>query len=292
MDEMDGDVEEGEGKGEEKGEGRYLECSVALISNITNGIGLALSSRLADMGVTVYTIPLDGDNDLHGITSNMRIVKANSSICKVESVGRMVREVKRIDVLVNLPAYAYLGTIEDIEIEELVEQFNANLFYTARLIKAVVPVMKVQGRGLIINVTSLAGMMGFPAITAFASSMFALEGLSECLRYELMQYGIDVVLVEPGAVKSDKDILRLPRIEEYSDTLKNVQRGLAHLIEHGLNADDVADTIIKIIECYREGSRPRMRYIVGDHAYTMFEAKRSMSEDEFEELVRKDVGLD
>ncbi|MFN4336647.1 MAG: SDR family NAD(P)-dependent oxidoreductase [Candidatus Nitrosocaldus sp.] len=279
------------GLNEGRKEGECVEHNVVLINNITNGIGLALSSRLADIGVTVYTIILDSD-DRHDITSNVKMVEANSNSQLEECISRVVKEAKRIDVLVNLPAYAYLGTIEDIEIEDLVEQFNENLFYTARLIKAVVPVMKVQERGMIINVTSLAGMMGFPAITAFASSMFALEGLSECLRYELMRYGIDVVLVEPGAVKSDKDILRLPRIEEYSDTLKNVQRGLAHLIEHGLNADDVADTIIKIIGCYRQGSRPRMRYIVGGHAYTMFEAKRSMSEDEFEELIRKDVGLD
>lgn len=277
----------------EKGEEReYTECSVVLINNITNGIGAALSSKLADMGVTAYTI-ID-KYDGYSITSNTRVVEAKKGdgYGVEESVSRIVKEAKRIDVLINLPAYARLGTIEDLSVEELVEQFNANLFYTARLIKAVVPVMKVHGRGMIINVTSLAGMMGFPAITAFASSMFALEGLSECLRYELMQYGIDVVLVEPGAVKSDKDILRLPRLEEYSDTLKNVQRGLMHLIEHGLNADDVADTIIKIINCYRQGSRLGMRYIVGDHAYAMFEAKRSMSEDEFEELIRKDVGLD
>ncbi|MEM0441938.1 MAG: SDR family NAD(P)-dependent oxidoreductase [Candidatus Nitrosocaldus sp.] len=268
-------------------------CKVMLINNITNGIGLALSSRAAGMGIITYalgTIDL-GTSEL--VTSSIRLVnKHKGKVDGVEEcINTILSEVDRIDALVNLPAYAQLGTIEDITVEELLEQFNTNLFDTARLIKAVVPVMKKQGKGVIINVTSLAGMMGFPAITAFASSMFALEGLSECLRYELMNYGIDVVLVEPGAVKSDKHILRLPRLKR-SDMLNNVHRGLIHLIEHGLNADEVADTIIKIINnCYSKKARPRMRYIVGDHAYAMFEAKKSMSEDEFEELVRKDVGL-
>ncbi len=262
-------------------------CKVVLINNITNGIGLALSSRLTSMGFITYALGIGEEST----TSSVRMVgKCKGGVDGVEEcISTILEEVDRIDALINLPAYAQLGTIEDITVEELVEQLNANLFHTAGLIKAVVPVMKEHGRGVIINVTSLAGMMGFPAITAFASSMFALEGLSECLRYELMQYGIDVVLVEPGAVKSDKHILRLPR--RCSDMLNSVHRGLTHLIEHGLNADEVADTIIKIINnCYK-GVRPRMRYIVGDHAYVMFEAKRRMSEDEFEELVMRDVGL-
>ncbi|GBC72662.1 Sulfoquinovose 1-dehydrogenase [archaeon HR04] len=260
-------------------------CKVVLINNITNGIGLALSSRLTSMGLITYALGIGEEST----TSSIRMVGRYGTDGVEECISTILEEASSIDALINLPAYAQLGTIEDITVEELVEQLNANLFHTARLIKAVVPVMKEQGRGVIINVTSLAGMMGFPAITAFASSMFALEGLSECLRYELMQYGIDVVLVEPGAVKSDKHILRLPR--RCSDILNSVHRGLTHLIEHGLNADDVADTIVKIInDCYK-GVRPRMRYIVGDHAYVMFEAKRSMSDDEFEELVRRDVGL-
>lgn len=281
--------------GKERGEEeKDSKCKVVLINSVANGIGVALSSRLVDMGITVYALD---KGDMHRrITSrtSTRVVSVQDDGDGMveEQISTIVKEVERIDVLINLPVYAQLGTIEDITIEELIEQFNTNLFYTARLIRAVVPCMRLHGRGMIINVTSLAGMMGFPAITAFASSMFALEGLSECLRYELMHHGIDVVLVEPGAVKSDKDILRLPRLEEHSDTLKSVHRGLYHLIEHGLNADDVADTIIRIMNSHMQGSRPRMRYMVGDHAYAMFEAKRSMSEDEFEELIRKDIGLD
>ncbi|MCS6768598.1 MAG: SDR family NAD(P)-dependent oxidoreductase [Candidatus Nitrosocaldus sp.] len=268
--------------GEVEGEGR---CYVVLVSNMKNGIGVALSSRLADMGIATYA--LHERSYVH--TPHMRMVAMEGDV--EECISTIAREARGIDALINLPAYAQLGTIEDITVGELVEQFSANLFHTFRLIRAVVPVMRLQGRGMIINVTSLAGIMGFPAITAFSSSMFALEGLSECLRYELMQYGIDVVLVEPGAVRSDRDLLRLPR-SGHSDMLKTVHRGLAHLIEHGLSEDDVADTITRIIEEHRRGSRPRMRYIVGDYAFAMLEAKRSMGEDEFEELVRRDVGLD
>ncbi len=262
----------------------------ALVSNVNNMIGLATARALASYNVRVYALAYKQYvND-----KNIKIISIDAY--DDSTVNNTVREILKdimsnnkngnIDILVNVPFYAQIGMLEDLKVDDFVAQFNANLFSAISLIKAVVPIMKIHGKGLIINIGSLAGIVGFPGISAYSSSMFALEGLTECLRYELMNYGIYTVIVEPGAVKSDKALIRLSNQSD-NPSFESIYKGLIHLIEHGLDAEDVAKTVVSIVK----SSKPRLRYIVGEHAFVMLDAKRSMSEDEFEELVRRDVGL-
>lgn len=270
----------------------------ALVNNVNNRIGFAIAKALADYDVKVYALTCEKHEQLD--TDNIKIVSI--SMYDDATINNVVKQIleeistnnknnhisndNNIDILVNVPFYAQIGMLEDLNVDDFIAQFNANLFNTIRLIKAIVPVMKKHCRGLIVNIGSLAGIVGFPGISAYSSSMFALEGLTECLRYELMNYGIHTVIVEPGAVKSDKALIKLSN-NSNNPSFESIYNGLMHLIEHGLDAEDIANTVVSIVK----SGKPRLRYIVGEHAFVMLDAKRSMSEDEFEELVRKDVGF-
>ena len=115
----------------------------------------------------------------------------------------IIEEKQRIDVLVNNAGWGIWGTAEDVSIEEFRAQFETNFFSVVRMIQKVAPIMRKQGTGDIVNISSIAGRIGFPVSTAYISSKFAIEGLSESLRYELGPFGIDVIIIEPGVIKTN-----------------------------------------------------------------------------------------
>jgi short-subunit dehydrogenase len=109
----------------------------------------------------------------------------------------------RVDILVNNAGYSLLGPLEQLHIDEIKEEFETNFFGIVKLIQGVLPFMRKQRYGRIINISSLAGRIGFPLSTAHVSSKFALEGLTESLRYEVQNFGIHVILIEPGVIKTN-----------------------------------------------------------------------------------------
>ena len=263
----------------------------AIVNSIDNCIGLEIANALSKNHVSVYALTYrksEYSDSLNVIKSSHDSIEYNIKdiINDISKRGSNSNN-SNVDILVNTPLYACVSMLEDTSMDEFISQFNANLFTAIRIIKTVLPTMKNNRKGLIVNIGSLAGIVGFPGISAYASSMFALEGLSECLRYELMPYGIYTVIVEPGAVKSDASLVRIGSNYADNTLLSNIYKGIMHLIEHGLNVEDVVSTVLRIIE----SSKPGLRYIVGEHAYMMLDARKRMSEAEFEELIRRDVGL-
>jgi len=260
----------------------------AIVNSIDNCIGLEIANALSKNHVNVYALAY-GKSEY---SDSLNVIKSSHDLIEY-NINDIINDISKrgsnsnVDILVNTPLYAQVSMLEDTSMDEFISQFNANLFTAIRIIKAVLPTMKNNRKGLIVNIGSLAGIVGFPGISAYASSMFALEGLSECLRYELMPYGIYTVIVEPGAVKSDASLVRIGSNYADNTLLSNIYKGIMHLIEHGLNVEDIVSTVLRIIE----SNKPGLRYIVGEHAYMMLDARRRMSEAEFEELIRRDVGL-
>src|SRR6476661_2809843 len=120
-----------------------------------------------------------------------------------DAIYRIENTQGRIDVVVNNAGYLLIGSLEELSIEEFKEQFETNFFGAIRVIKEVLPIMRRQRVGTIVNISSLAGRVGLPLNSPYVSSKFALEGLSESMAYEIEQFGIKVVLLEPGYIKTN-----------------------------------------------------------------------------------------
>jgi short-subunit dehydrogenase len=147
----------------------------------------ALTGITRDNGLPIQTLQLD-------VTSDKSVNDA---------VSRILLESERIDVVVNNAGYALVGALEDSSIDEIKAQFETNLFGTIRVMQAVLPTMRNQRCGRIVNLSSMGGRIAIPFDSSYHGTKFAIEGLSESLQYEVEQFGIKIILIEPGAIKSN-----------------------------------------------------------------------------------------
>ena len=209
----------------------------------------------------------------------------------VNSAINMVMEKKgQIDVLINNAGYGMWGTVEDVSIDEFKEQFETNFFAIIRLIHKIAPIMRNQGSGNIVNVSSVAGRIGFPVSPAYISSKFALEGLSESLRFELMPFGVNVIIIEPGVIKTNFfDSMKLAEKVQQDSTYKEITEkvisGVKMMAEMGTHPKEVADMIIKAIN----DEKPLPRYVVGNDAMMFLEARKMKTDLEFENYLKKEL---
>jgi NAD(P)-dependent dehydrogenase (short-subunit alcohol dehydrogenase family) len=176
--------------------------------------------------------------------------------------------------------------------DELKAQFETNFFGVVRLIQEIAPTMRKQGSGIIVNVSSLAGRIGFPGTPAYISSKFALEGLSECMRYELSPFGIKTIIIEPGVIKTNffsaMKVSEGKKDSPYKEITEKVMNGVKMMAEMGTPADEVAKTILKAIQT----EEPLPRYIVGSDASMFLEAKKMKTDIEFENYIKKELFSD
>jgi short-subunit dehydrogenase len=160
----------------------------------------------------------------------------------------------------------------------------------ARLIQEVAPIMRAQNSGTIVNVSSVAGKIGFPGSPAYISSKFALEGLSECLRYELSPFGVNIIIIEPGVIKTNFfGSMKMPKNlnpdSPYKDITNKVVAGVKMMAEMGTPPSEVAEVIIKAIN----EKNPLPRYPVGNDAIMFLEAKKMKTDIEFENYLKKEL---
>ena len=271
---------------------------VAVVTGASSGIGFETALALAREGYHTYATMRDttksdkikelGQKDGLKI-SVLELDVDNDDSVKV-TIKKILDEKQRIDVLVNNAGWGLWGCVEDVSVDEFKTQFETNFFSVIRLIQEVGPTMRKQGSGNIINITSVAGRIGFPASPAYISSKFALEGLSESLRLEMAPFGVDVIIIEPGVIKTNfLNPVRLAKKSEsdtaYRDITTKVVSGVKMMAEMGTPPKEVADTIVKSIN--DDKSLPR--YIVGNDASMFLEAKKSKTDIEFENYLKKEL---
>ena len=271
---------------------------VALVTGSSSGIGFETSLALARNGFHTFATMRDlgKDEKIKQIIEkeDLSIEILELDVDSEESVNRAIKTVSekkgRIDVLVNNAGYGMWGTVEDVSIDEFKKQFETNFFSIIRLIQKVAPIMRKQSSGNIVNISSVAGRIGFPVSPAYISSKFALEGLSESLRFELMPFGINVIIIEPGVIKTNFfDSMKLSEKSQQDSTYKEITdkviSGVKMMAEMGTHPKEVANVVIKTLG----EEKPLPRYVIGNDAMMFLEAKKMKTDIEFENYLKKEL---
>ena len=206
------------------------------------------------------------------------------------AVKKILTDTGRIDVLINNAGYGMFGPVEEITTQEVKKQFETNFFGTIRLIKAIVPIMRKQGNGTIVNISSMVGRFGVPLNSAYVSSKFAVEGLSESISFELEEFGIRVIVIEPGVVKSD--FFRNVKVKgmnlesPYHKLMERRVNFLDKAMKNSLTSSyDVADTILDALN----SKDPKFRYVIGNDATNSLRMRNSLSDRKFMEWIRAGI---
>ena len=271
---------------------------VAVITGTSSGIGFETALALAREGYHTYATMRDitkSDKIKEiGKKESLKIDVLELDVDNEDSAKTAIRQIleqkQRIDVLVNNAGWGLWGCVEDVSVDEFRAQFETNFFSIIRLIQEVTPTMRKQGSGTIVNVSSVAGRIGFPASPAYISSKFALEGLSESLRLEMAPFGVNVVIIEPGVIKTNfLNPMKMAKRSEsdtvYRDITVKVTSGVKMMAEMGTHPKEVADIIVKAIR----NEKPLPRYIVGNDALMFLEARKNKTDIEFENYLKKEL---
>jgi NAD(P)-dependent dehydrogenase (short-subunit alcohol dehydrogenase family) len=255
---------------------------VALVTGASSGIGQATAELLAAHGFTVFGTSRTPIQDKRSYTWLPLDVRSDDSV--QAAVQSLLAQAGRIDLLVNNAGYLQFGAIEESSIADAQAQFDTNLFGVIRMVKAVLPVMRQQGSGRIINISSIVGHIAAPYGGLYAASKFALEGLSESLSAEVRQFGVSVALVEPSYVNTPL-VTQPPTnlIADYTAGRQIAQQSLATNAKQGLEPGAVACVILRAATT----SRPRLRYPVGLDGTIALLLQRLLPESAFEALKRR-----
>ena len=270
---------------------------VALVTGSSSGIGLETVLALARDGFHTFAsmrdigkaVELEHSAKKENLSIDVIELDVDKEESIVSAIKKVVTDCGRLDVLVNNAGYGQFGCTEDVSVDDFRKQFETNFFSIVRIIQEVCPIMRKQNSGIIVNISSVVGRMGLPVSPAYISTKFALEGLSECLRYELGQFGIKTTLIEPGVIKTNFfNSMKVPESKidpKYKTLTDNILAGLKMMVEMGTAPSQVADVIIKAI--HDDEILPR--YIVGTDAAMFLEAKKMKTDLEFEKYMSKEL---
>jgi NAD(P)-dependent dehydrogenase (short-subunit alcohol dehydrogenase family) len=234
---------------------------IALVTGASSGIGRACAELLAARGLRVYggSRHPQPDAAFESVRMDVRDVASVD-----EAVASITQREGRIDVVVNNAGISIVGAVEDTSLEEAKDQFEVNFFGVLRVCRSVLPILREQRAGYIVNIGSIGGLVAIPYQGLYSASKFALEGLSESLRMETRQFGVHVVLIEPGDHRTaiTENRRRTEGSQTSSAYRERFERAIARMAADERNGADPAATarlLLRIID----NPRPRLRYTVG-----------------------------
>ncbi|KXY34498.1 short-chain dehydrogenase [Bacillus cereus] len=263
-----------------------MNKKIAIITGASSGFGLLTTLELAkkDYFVIATMRNLEKQIDLISqatkldLQQNIKVQQLDvTDQSSIHNFQLFLNEINRIDILINNAGYANGGFIEEIPVEEYRKQFETNLFGAISITQLVLPYMRKQKSGKIINISSISGQVGFPGLSPYVSSKYALEGWSESLRLEVKPFGIDVALLEPGSYNTNIWEVGKQLAENQSDTTSPYKEYMDKIQKHINNGNDTLgnpmDVANKIVEI-AEARRTTLRYPIGKGVKFMIFAKK------------------
>ena len=249
---------------------KSLQRPVVLLTGASSGIGYDVAPLLVRYGYTVYGAArrVEKIEELASEGVKALSMDVTDEASMEAAVQQIIDAEGRIDVLINNAGYGSYGAIEDVPIDEARRQFEVNLFGLARLTQLVLPHMRARGRGRILNISSMAGRITMPLGAWYHATKYALEAFSDALRMEVEEFGIDVVIIEPGGIKTLWGLIAADHLEEssrngvYAEQAQRVAANMRKLYSPSSNLSEpkvISRTILRALEA----RRPKTRYLVG-----------------------------
>ena len=269
----------------------------ALVTGASSGIGEETARTLHKLGYTVYAAARRTDRlkqltnvGIHALTMDVTDDESMTS-----GIEKIIAETGRIDVLVNNAGYGSYGAIEDVTLDEARRQFEVNVFGLGRLTQLVLPHMRAQRSGTIINISSMGGRLTTPLGGWYHATKYAVEALSDALRMETAPFGIDVVVIEPGGIRTEWSGIAADHLEEtaegsaYASQIKAVANSMRSESTNKRQSPPsvIADTVEKIVTARKS----RTRYVVGFAAKPLVTLRRLLPDRAFDRVISAALGV-
>lgn len=269
--------------------------TTVLVTGCSSGIGRATALRLArEPGLTVYATARRPQAlaDLAAAGCRTLALDVTDEASMAAAVSTVTEQADGVDVLVNNAGYGEYGTVEQVPLERVRAQFETNVFGPSRLIQLVLPGMRARRRGRIVNVSSMGGRLVFPAGGYYHASKYAVEALSDALRYEVAPFGVDVIVVEPGLIRTGFGAGASASMARdgghdgpYADLVRTVDIRMDASYRSRLLAappEAVAEAITHAVTA----RRPRRRYVVTAAAKALVHTRRLLGAGVFDRYLR------
>ena len=272
---------------------------VAVVTGSSSGLGYEISLMLARNGFLTYATMrnLNKSENIKSVASEENLpirinqLDVTDDVSVKDAVQAILSETGRIDVLVNNAGYVLNGAFEDLAMDEIKAEYETNVFGLIRTTQTVLPIMRRQKSGIIVNISSGAGRFGYPGQSAYISTKFAVEGLSESMSYELEPFGIKVVVVEPGVIRTkivNGMVIAKKSQDPNSPYLQIIQK-MATVLENMMENGSPPDLVAKVVLNAVTNESPKLRYLAGKDVETWMEGKRSMSDEEFYKMMKQNL---
>lgn len=270
---------------------------VAVVTGSSSGIGFETSLLLARNQFKTYATMRNLNkskvfDEVQRENVDLSVIRldVNDQESVNTAIDGILKENGKIDVLVNNAGYSIFGSLEELSLEDIKQVFETNFFGAVRATKAVIPTMRKQSSGVIVNVSSIGGKVGLlPFFTAYHASKFALEGFTESLRQEVNELGIKVILIEPGAVGTDfmnnmKNAKNYnPTSSPYAKAINSFFEGAQTIMANSIHPREVAQVILEVVNT----SNPKIRYSVGKDGESILKTRSELSDMEMEKWARE-----